>query len=113
MIINGVEYVEKMSLSAEIDKDTEIKVNRDFGDLIGGNYFFRTVTYHTVGKVVGVYNNFIKLEDSSFIPDTPRFMNFIKNGELDEVEPTGTCWINIDAVTDFFPWKHELPSVQK
>mgnify|MGYP003629820783 CR=1 FL=1 len=107
MIIDGIEYVEKMNMDVVTTKD------RDFSSLIGCNYFFRTVTYHTVGKVVGVYNNFIKIEDSSFIPDTPRFMNFIKDGDLDEVEPTGTCWINIDSVTDFFPWKHALPSVQK
>lgn len=107
MIIDGIEYVEKMNMDVVTTKD------RDFSSLIGGKFFFRTVTYHTVGKVVGVYNNFIKIEDSSFIPDTPRFMNFIKDGDLDEVEPTGTCWINIDSVTDFFPWKHALPSVQK
>ena len=40
-------------------------------------------------------------------------MNAIKDGTLDEVEPVGDAFVNLDAVTDFFPWKHTLPNDQK
>ena len=35
------------------------------------------------------------------------------DGELDEVEPVGTMWVNLSSVVDFFPWKHTLPETQK
>jgi hypothetical protein len=34
-------------------------------------------------------------------------------GKLSEVEPVGDCIVNIDSVTDAFPWKHALPKEQK
>ena len=117
MIINGVEYEQSVKKDESksvgtADSNVSNTDNRHFDDLVGKTYFFRTVTYHTVGRVVSIYNNFVKLESASFIPDTPRFMNFIKDGNLDEVEPVGTCWVNIDSVTDFFPWSHDLPTKQ-
>lgn len=80
---------------------------------IGKAYFFRTVTYHTIGKVVKVNGNFIQLENASWIADSGRFMQAIKDGVLNEVEPVGESNINLDTVVDFFPWKHALPTVQK
>ena len=82
-------------------------------DLIGKNVFFRTVTYHLLGKVVKRIGNFFQLEEASWIADSGRFMQFIKNGEVDEVEPVETVFVNIETVTDFFPWKHNLIKDQK
>ena len=82
-------------------------------DLVGKNWFFRTVTYHMVGKVTKVMGSFLILECASWIADSGRFMNCIKEGKLNEVEPVGTCFINILTVTDFFPWLHSLPKEQK
>ena len=47
---------------------------------IGKCYFFRTVTYHTVGKVIAVIGNFVKLSDASWIAASGRFMQAIKDG---------------------------------
>jgi hypothetical protein len=80
---------------------------------VGKTYFFRTVTYHTVGKVIAVIGNFVKLENASWIADSGRFTQAIKDGALNEVEPVGEANINLDTVVDFFPWKHALPSEQK
>lgn len=79
----------------------------------GKSYFFRTVTYHLVGKVVKQEGNFVELSNASWVADSGRFMNAIKNGILNEVEPVGVAFINMDGVTDFFPWIHTLPDKQK
>ena len=83
-------------------------------DLIGKAFFFRTVTYHMVGKVVAQYGGgIVQLADASWIADSGRFMQAIKDGKLSEVEPVGEAFLNIKSVTDFFPWNHALPTEQK
>ena len=77
-------------------------------ELLYKNWFFRTTTYHSLGTVVNIDNNFIQLEDASWIADSGRFMNFLKEGIVEEVEPVGTCYVNLNYVVDFFPWKHKL-----
>ena len=82
-------------------------------DMIGEKFFFRTVTYHLTGKVKKIIGSIIELEDAAWIADSGRFMQAIKDGVLNEVEPVGKAYLNISSVTDFFPWKHPLPLVQK
>jgi hypothetical protein len=82
-------------------------------NIIGKKYFFRTVTYHMTGRVVAIIGNIIQLEDAAWIADSGRFSDAIKTGELSEIEPTGNHFINLDTCTDFIPWNHELPRVQK
>ena len=69
-------------------------------DLIGGKFFFRTVTYHMVGKVIKRLGTFLELEDASWVADSGRFMNAIKDGVLREVEPVGQQWVNLSTVVD-------------
>lgn len=98
----------KEQLGSESFKDlTEID------DLIGECWFIRTVTYHLVGKVTKRIGHFIEMKDASWVADSGRFMNAIKDGELKEVEPVGRTIINLDAITDMFPWSHKLPKDQK
>ena len=92
--------------------EDEGKEITSFSDMIGGKYFFRTVTYHVLGKVKKQIGQFLELEKASWIPDSGRFMNFIKEGKLNEVEPTGKHYINMETVVDFFEWKHKLPEDQ-
>lgn len=82
-------------------------------DLVGQKLFIRTVTYHMTGKVVKRMGAFIQLEDAAWIADSGRFSTALKTGELSEVEPVGTMWVNLSSVVDFFPWKHKLPQEQK
>ena len=82
-------------------------------EMKGNKFFFRTVTYHLVGRVVGNFDNFLILEDASWVADSGRFMQAIKEGKLSEVEPVGIAYINITTVVDFFPWVHALPTEQK
>ena len=82
--------------------------------LVGNSYFFRTVTYHMVGKVVAQHaNGLIELDEASWVADSGRFMQAIREGKLNEVEPVGKAYINLKGVTDFFPWVHALPTEQK
>jgi len=92
--------------------EEKIDVN-SYEDLIGKKFFFRTVTYHLVGKVIKKIGMILELENASWIADSGRFANAIKEGKLNEVEPVGTAFINLNSVTDFFPWKHSLPTKQK
>ena len=93
--------------------ESEQKEVNSYEDLVGGKYFFRTVTYHLVGEVKRMVGRFAYLKTASWVADSGRFMNAIKEGTLNEVEPVGDAFVNIDTVTDFFPWKHTLPSEQK
>jgi hypothetical protein len=82
-------------------------------ELVGQKLFIRTVTYHMTGKVVKRLGTFIQLETAAWVADSGRFSNALKTGELSEVEPVGTMWVNLDSVVDFFLWKHKLPTIQK
>ena len=110
--INGVNYIKKASDVSKVNIDWS---NHPSGVpfSVGCKYFFRTVTYHMVGRVDAVVGNFLVLSDASWIADSGRFMQAIKKGVLDEVEPVGDAYINLDAVVDAFPWCHSLPDIQK
>lgn len=93
--------------------DFEFKEINNYEDLVGSKYFFRTVTYHLVGEVKKIVGRFAYLKNASWVADSGRFMDCIKDGKYNEVEPVGDAFINLDSVTDFFPWKHPLPKDQK
>lgn len=105
--IDGVDYVRADAVSEPIGKLESLQ------DLVGSAVFIRTVTHYCTGKVVGVVDGFIELVDSAWIADTGRFMDALKTGELNEVEPTERMWVSIASIVDFFEWKHKLPTEQK
>ena len=108
--VNGVEYVKAKGMKKELvisDKTIEMPFQ------IGASYYMRTVTYHLVGTVKQIIGKFLVLKDASWVADSGRFMNAIKEGTLSEVEPVGTAYISTDAITDAFPWTHKLPDKQK
>ncbi len=80
---------------------------------IGQSYFIRTVTYHLVGRVKAIVGTNLILESASWVADSGRFMQAIKNGTLNEVEPVGDAIVNMTSYTDAFPWNHALPETQK
>ena len=106
------ESLAKIKEQLGVDSFKEINT---YEDLVGEKYLFRTVTYHSVGEVVKVVGRFLYLKNASWIADSGRFHDFLKNGVQDnsEIEPTGYAFINMDTVVDFFPWKHALPNKQK
>lgn len=82
-------------------------------DLVGKKFYIRTVTYHCTGEVTKRIGAFIEMKNAAWIADSGRFSDAIKKGELDEVEPVGTMWVNLNSVVDMFPWKHKLPTEVK
>ena len=96
----------------QLGEDEKIDL-KSLADMIGKKFFFRTVTYHVVGKVVNILGNIIQLEDSSWVADSGRFMQAIKEGKLNEVEPVGKGYLNSQSLVDFYPWRHDLPKEQK
>jgi len=101
------------TIKDQLEENETVDIS-DFEDMIGKKFFFRTVTYYLVGKVTKVFSGkFLQLENASWIPDSGRFMQAIKNGVLDEIEPVGVAFINTESLCDFFPWKHNLPKDQK
>lgn len=99
-------------LKDQLSTEEQKEVNT-YEDLIGGKWFFRTVTYHLIGEVKKIVGRFAFMKNASWIADSGRFMNTIKEGTLSEVEPVGDAFINLDTVVDFFPWKFKLPTEQK
>lgn len=82
-------------------------------DFVGKKLFIRTVTYHMVGEVTKLVGKFLQMKNASWVADSGRFSNAIKDGTLNEVEPIGTAFLNSDSIVDMFEWKHKLPTTQK
>lgn len=114
-ITAGGKLVEVSDEQYELLLDEARKEVNSYQDLVGEKYFFRTVTYHMVGEVKKIVGRFAYLKNASWVADTGRFMNFIKDGvqSNSEIEPVGDQFVNLDTVVDFFPWKHTLPKDQK
>ncbi len=79
----------------------------------GKSYFIRTVTYHVLGKVKDIKGDFLVLQNASWIADSGRFGEAIVKGTLSEVEFTGEAIVNVNAITDAYPWTHDLPDRTK
>ena len=103
------ETFEKLKEQLLADGGKEIN---NYEDLVGGKFYFRTVTFHLTGEVKKIVGRFVFLKTAAWIADSGRFMNAIKEGTLSEVEPVGDAFVNLDTVVDFFPWKHALPTKQ-
>jgi len=81
---------------------------------VGTAYFFRTVTYHLVGRIARIEGRFIILADAAWVADSGRWAQALSTGVLNEVEPyPGEVAVNLDTVTDACRWSHALPLVQK
>jgi len=107
------ETYEKIKNQLKEDEDFEVN---DYKDFIGKKLFIRTVTYHVTGEVTAIISfgtvKFFCLKKAAWIADSGRFMEAIKDGKLNEVEPVGQMWVNVNAITDMFPWEHTLPQTQ-
>lgn len=81
---------------------------------IGKKYLVRTVTHIDVGECVSIIGDFVRLKKSSWIADTGRYHDCLKNGVFSEIEPyPNEVNINTSAIIDFCEWEHDLPTEQK
>jgi len=80
---------------------------------IGVAYLIRCVTNYWTGRVVGITDTEILLEDAAWIADTGRFSDAIKTGKFNEVEPVGgETIVARGAIVDAIKWPHDLPLEQ-
>lgn len=80
---------------------------------LGEKVAIRTVTHYLTGKITKITGKFLTLSDAAWIADTGRFMNFIEEGKVNEVEPvTSDIRINSDTIIDCYTWRHDLPRKQ-
>lgn len=81
---------------------------------VGESYLIRTVTMILVGRLEWVGEKEMELSSASWVADTGRFHNAVKEGKLDEVEPfTNNILIGRGALVDATIWTHDLPKTQK
>jgi len=86
---------------------------------IGEQYFIRTVTYHSTGKVKKIVGDFIILEKGAWIADSGRLSDALKKGfekiDSSEIEPYEDVeWmININSIVDACKYPYKLPDEQK
>ena len=110
--IDNVEYVRKDSIRPNLPKQ---EGNENYPYEIGQNYFIRTVTHYFIGILLWVGDKEILLENVSWIADTGRFSNALKEGKLNEIEPypEGHVIIGRGAIIDASPWHFSTTMVQK
>lgn len=78
------------------------------------NVFIKTVTMFYVGRLASENESFIFLEEAAWIADTGRFYNFLKDGNVKEVEPfVDPIAVNKNAIIEITPWNHGLLKDQK
>ena len=101
----------KEALSNDSNNESINSNDEDFE--IGKQYLIRTVTMIQVGKCIKVTDKFITLENASWVADTKRFNEALKNGlnSEAEIEPFGgPVKVAIGAIVDVVEYSHKLPT---
>lgn len=81
---------------------------------IGKQYLMRTVTNYLVGKLERVTQQEFVMSESSWVADTGRFYDSLRDGKFNEVEPIiGPVIIGRGSLVDCVEWPHRLPKEQK
>jgi len=76
---------------------------------VGEKYFIRTATYFQLGKLKEVVGDWLVLEQASWVADTGRFHEFLKEGKCNEYESfTEDVYVPIGSVIDITKWSHDL-----
>jgi hypothetical protein len=89
---------------------------------IGSYVFIRTVTYHAIGQVVGIYpaglgsqDTWVKLDKGIFVKDSGEFTTVLfGKAEVHNWEPMPDGYlVNTHCVTDIIPWNNPMPKAKK
>ena len=92
----------KLLLCEETKKPcSEVKAKSNHPYTIGAFYHVRTVTYATAGKLKAVYDKEMVFENASWVADTGRFNEYIKDtSNVKENEYIGEIIVNRDSIVD-------------
>ena len=81
---------------------------------VGDNLFIRTVTLYYIGKVKEILGSWIVLEDATWVADTGRFHDFLKEYKCNEYEGfINDVKIPMDSIIDVTAWNGPLFRGQK
>ena len=85
---------------------------------VGKAYLIRTVTMTLVGRLESVFERELVLSNASWIADTGRFHDCLKNGLFSigdsEIEPfTDDVIVGRGSIIDATVYNHDLPTKQK
>ena len=81
---------------------------------IGKAYLIRTVTMYYVGRLVSITDADVVLSDAAWVPDTGRFSDALKTGNLCEVEPfVDRVIVMRSGMIDACEWTAKLPRDKK
>lgn len=85
---------------------------------IGKSYFIRTVTMNIVGKLIAVHDKELLLTEASWIADSGRLNNALKQGfesqNSAEIEPfPNDVIVGRGSIIDATEFSHTLPTQQK
>lgn len=106
-----MEISQVVELVQALQKPKQV-INSPF--VIGQNVFIRTVTLYYTGKVKDFNSQWVTLENASWIADTGRFHNFLKDGECNEYESfIDDVSIPVGSIIDVTKWNHSLFSGNK
>ena len=78
---------------------------------VGKAYYFRTVTYHSVGRIERVTDTDIVLSDASWVASAGRYQDCLLTGKVEDAEeiPGGRHVVMIGSIVDYDEWVHKLP----
>jgi hypothetical protein len=107
--LNNVEYVRKDSV-LPLQNNTET-----FPYVIGKLYFIRTVTFYYIGRLLAVTSAELIVDQCSWVADTGRFADALKNGTISENEPfpDGQVIIGRGTIVDAHVWAGSAMRSQK
>jgi hypothetical protein len=81
---------------------------------VGKCYLIRTATYHVVGRLARITDSDLVLENASWVADSGRFHNALRDGKLNEVESfVRPVIVSRGGLIDGTEWIHPLPDAQK
>ena len=78
--------------------------------MIGQKVLIRTVVFHYIGRIAGVTDEEVRLEDASWLAESKRWSHTLATGEVNELEPyPDGVTVRLASVVDYCPWDHDLP----
>ena len=113
--LNKMTFSELKTELAKLEKEKdEVLVKKKGVWQVGKNYVIRTVTMIQVGKLIEVTDNELVLSDASWVADTDRWTQFLKNGTVSEVELfCNDVIVGRNSIIDATIWNHKLFDTQK
>lgn len=81
---------------------------------VGDKIFIRTVTHYYLGEIEAINGDWITLKEASWIADTGRFHDFLKEGKCNEYEAfIDSVDIPMGSIIDVTRWNFPLFKGQK